>query len=320
MGMSQEMFIERHRGMWRRFEGMLDRLDYDEQGAPVDAFPERYREVCRHLAVARSRGYSPRVRARLEKMVERGHSILYRRHRRGPTRRVLSYAAGGFARDVRRNWRFLSVAVAAFVVPWVVMMAWVMAAPEVAVEVLGAQQIYELDVMYGGDGSEREASDDLTMFAYYIYNNVGIALRTFGAGVLAGVGSLVTLVFNGYYLGGASGYVEAAGYGESFWPFVIGHGSLELTAIVLSGMAGLKIGAAPIWPGRRGRIDALRHAARESVGLIVGVAVMLVAAAFVEAFWSPRDVEPMVRYVVGTGLWALVLGYFALAGRGRESR
>ncbi len=321
MGMSQEAFIKRYVGRWRDFEEILDRLETKNVDRPVDHFPEHYRQICRHLAVARSRGYSPAVRQRLEKMVERGHTILYGRSRARPTRRLWAYATGGFAADVRRNWLFLLVATIAFVLPFLVMMIWTALVPEVAVEVMGQGQVAEFESMYDGEGDyQRDAVDDAMMFAFYIYNNVGIALRTFGSGIFFGIGSLFIMLFNGVFIGTASGYVIAAGHGEQFWPFVIGHGSFELTAIVLAGMAGLKIGAAPIWPGRRGRVDALRQAAKDSVGIIIGFVVMLVIAAFIEAFWSPRDIEPMVRYIVGAGLWIMVLGYFAFAGRGRESR
>ena len=319
MGMSQESFVEHHQGRWREFEELLSQLESGSETAVVDDFSARYRQVCRHLAVARSRGYSPAVRARLELLVERGHTLLYRRRHRGRARRIWEYAAGGLARDVRQNRSFLVASLLALGLPFVVVMLWVMFRPEMAVEILGLRQMLELDMMYSSENVDRGAEDDLMMFAFYISNNVGIALRTFGSGIMLGLGSLFILVFNGVFLGAASGYVTAAGYGEQFWPFVIGHGSFELTAIVLAGMAGLKIGVAPIWPGRRGRIDALRKAAKESVGLICGFVVMLLIAAFIEAFWSPRATDPMVRYVVGGGLWALVLGYFALAGRGRES-
>lgn len=320
MGMSQEVFVNRYVDRWVDLEHMLDRIEQKDLAQPVDDFPERYRQVCRHLAVARSRGYSPAVRARLEAIVERGHSVLYRRSRKQPARAIWRYITGGFARDVRQNWRYLVVSTFVFVVPFLILMGWVVADPDMAVDVLGPGVVADLDTMYGTDDHDRSADDDLMMFAFYIFNNISIALRTFASGVVFGLGSLFILVFNGTFLGTASGYIVSAGHGDQFWPFVIGHGSFELTAIVLAGLAGLKIGAAPVWPGRRGRIDALRQAARDSVGIICGFVVMLVIAAFIEAFWSPRNIDPQIHYTVGAGLWALVIGYFVFAGRGRESR
>jgi hypothetical protein len=44
---------------------------------------------------------------------------------------------------------------------------------------------------------------------------------------------------------------------------------------------------------------------------------MFALAAFIEGFWSPlRVVAPQVKYGIGLALWALVIAYFVLAGRG----
>ena len=320
MGLSQEVFVRRYEALWEDFRDLLDSLDASGHGQPVDDFPAHYRTICRHLAVARSRGYSPVLRRRLEQLVQRGHTVLYQRTRRAPMREIWAYVAGGFARDVRGNWPFLVASLLAFALPFLAIMAWVIQEPPMAVEILGWEQAMALDEMYSSPNTDRWAGDDVMMFGFYISNNTGIALRTFGAGVIFGIGSLAILLFNGLFLGAASGYIVAAGHGANFWPFVIGHGSFELTAIVIAGMAGLKIGAAPIWPGRRGRVDAVRQAARESVGLILGFSAMMFIAAFIEAFWSPRLIDANIRYAVGFGLWLFVFAYFALAGRRRATR
>jgi uncharacterized membrane protein SpoIIM required for sporulation len=315
MGMSQEAFVRRYADGWADFEELLERMESKHLDRPVHEFPRQFRMVCRHLAIARSRGYSLGVQTRLERMVERGHGKFYGA-RPDPWRKVWEYAAGGFARDVRANWKPMLVSLLCFGVPFVALTLWVAMAPDRASEILGLFLLMNLDSMYGPSADlSRGADSDVMMFGFYIYNNVGIALRTFGAGLFFGIGSLFILLFNGVVLGAASGYVTGMGYSDNFWPFVIGHGSFELTAIVLAGGAGLKIGAAPIWPGRHSRLAAIRKAARESLGLILGFSAMLVIAAFIEAFWSPRQTEPIIRYVVGGGLWLFVISYFAFSGK-----
>jgi uncharacterized membrane protein SpoIIM required for sporulation len=109
------------------------------------------------------------------------------------------------------------------------------------------------------------------------------------------------------------------GYGENFYPFVIGHGAFELTAIVLSGAAGLRLGFALLAPGRLSRGQALLTAGRESVRILYGAAGMLVIAAFLEAFWSSAAlVPPPVKYGVGAFFGAVVLLYLWLGGRTRR--
>lgn len=315
--MSQASFVAKNKKTWREFEELLDELEGDYPSRPADSFPELYRTLCQHLSIARHRGYSAGVIERLNPLVERGHALLYA-SRVGNWSRLIEYARGGFARDVRRDWKLLAIATLLFFGPYFAMIAWLHVEPEWAYHVLGADMANEMEAMYASAEAmeaERASESDFMMFGYYIYNNVGIALRTFGSGVLLGVGSLAALIFNGVVLGAASGHVTNVGLGHNFWSFVIGHGSFELTAIVLAGQAGLKLGFAPIWPGRRTRLQALKDAARDSVGLVAGLATMLVIAAFIEAFWSSAHVADSIKYGVGAGLWVFVLAYLGLAGR-----
>ncbi|WP_331351678.1 stage II sporulation protein M, partial [Cellvibrio sp. UBA7671] len=81
----------------------------------------------------------------------------------------------------------------------------------------------------------RESSTNIEMFGFYISNNIGVSFRTFASGILFGVGSIFFLVYNGLLMGAVSGHLTNAGFTETFFTFVVGHGSFELTAICISG-------------------------------------------------------------------------------------
>jgi uncharacterized membrane protein SpoIIM required for sporulation len=155
------------------------------------------------------------------------------------------------------------------------------------------------------------------MFGYYIMNNVSIGLRTFASGLLFGIGSIIVLLTNGLMIGSIAGHLQAVGHGDPFWRFVAGHAAPELTAIVLAGAAGLRLGLALVAPGRRRRVDALIDAGRTGARMCLGIFAMLVFAAFVEAFWSSIGWIPaLVKYAVGATLWLIVLAWLTFGGRG----
>src|SRR3546814_19122766 len=91
------------------------------------------------------------------------------------------------------------------------------------------------------------------MFGLYIANNISIGFRTFAGGLLAGVGSLLVLVFNGVMLGTVAAHLQGIGHGGPFWRFVVGHAAPELSAIVVAGTAGLRLGLGLVAPGQIGR-------------------------------------------------------------------
>jgi len=165
-------------------------------------------------------------------------------------------------------------------------------------------------------GRLRTASTDWMMFGYYIRNNIGVSFQCFAGGLFAGVGSLFFLAYNGAFAGSLAGYLAARGLSSTFFPFVSTHSAFELTAIVLSGAAGLRIGHAVLAPRRLKRIDSLVQASRESIILLYGVTAMLLVAAAIEAFWSSAKWLPaMAKYTSAWICWAAVLGYFLLQGR-----
>jgi len=150
---------------------------------------------------------------------------------------------------------------------------------------------------------------------------VRIGFQTFAGGMLAGVGSAWFLGANGVIIGAVAGYLVHAGFGETFWSFVAGHSALELMAIVFSGAAGFRLGLAVIAPGNLSRKAALVAAAKPAVRMMYGAALMFLAAAFVEAFWSPLTEIPYDWKIgVGIGAWVVLLAYFLLAGRVRAAR
>ncbi|OLF52845.1 stage II sporulation protein M [Pseudomonas chlororaphis] len=320
--MKQSLFESRHQALWQRLREQLDRLERGQATPDSCArFPEDYRRLCQHLALARERGYSSFLIDPLQQLALRGHQQLYRQ--RSPLgARVLGFVLAGFPRLVREQWRFVLAAGLVFFASLLGIGLLVYLVPELIYSVLRPQQVAEMQGLYDPHASrlgrlaDRAAGEDWMMFGYYIMNNIGIAFQTFASGLLFGLGSLFFLFFNGLTIGAVAGHLTQIGYGATFWSFVVGHSAFELSAIALAGAAGLKLGWALIAPGRLPRAEALLLAARTSVQLIFGVVLMLLIAAFIEAYWSSLTwPAAWIKYLVGGICWLLLLAYLTCAGR-----
>ncbi len=343
--MKQRAFEEKYGERWEAFEQQLEILEPGSDlgnivvrirarsarrrgspgsTSPAAEFPRRYREVCRDLAVATQRRYSPRLLDRLNRLALGGHRQLYLRSTEF-VRQFIRFVGADFPRHVRKHWRPLTVAMLLFYLPALLVFLATWQAPELVYSVMSPEQVREFESMYDPAaehriGSNRGAESDMTMFGFYIFNNISVSFRTFASGILAGLGSAFFLVLNGLLIGALSAHVLHSGLHDPFFSFVIGHGSVELTAIVISGGAGLMLGYALIAPGTLTRAASLRQMAGESFRLIMGVIVMLVLAAMLEAFWSSKVTVPSgLKYGVGAGLWAAMFAYFAAAGRRHEA-
>jgi uncharacterized membrane protein SpoIIM required for sporulation len=92
---------------------------------------------------------------------------------------------------------------------------------------------------------------------------------------------------------------------------------LELTAICISGGAGLMLGWAVIAPGPFTRRDALRQVAGDAFGLLAGSALMLIVAGVIEAYVTPHF-PAAVRWSVAFLSACCLIAYFGFAGRYRS--
>lgn len=293
-----------------------------QRGKAVDAalLAARYRRVCENLALAQSRAYPMHLVARLEGLAQDAHQLIYRRQDYG-LRALGRLLRIELPRAVRSEWRLVLLALALFALPMALAFGLSLAGPDFPLRVLDARQLREFETMYGDGkahmGRLREAATDWQMFGFYIVNNIGIGFRTFGAGILAGIGSAFVLVFNGLHMGVITGHLTRVDLGHNLWPFVVTHSAFELTGIVLSGAAGLRMGLGWLAPGRLRRLDALRASAKAAVPLVYAAFFLLLVAAAFEAFWSPAAwVVPWVKYSVAAVCWTLVLLWLGLMGRG----
>jgi len=318
--LKQLEFENRYRDFWDSIELTLNG---DDSVSPelLAKFPKDYRRLCQHLAMAKSRRYAPGLISRLNDLVQQGYEALYGQSFDDKAS-ILEFIIYGFPAALRANARFLWVAAVVFVLPYIAIMIGTMMNDQLIYSVMDSGNVRMMESMYdpslGKLGRERQSDSDIQMFGFYIYNNIGIAFKCFATGVFLGVGSLFVLGFNGLHIGAVSGHLTALGYTETFYPFVIGHGSFELTAIVFSGAAGLMLGFSILAPGEHTRRRALQHAAKDAIKIMYGVFLMLLVAAFIEAFWSSSSSLPnFVKYGVGACLWVFVYYYCFFFARNR---
>jgi uncharacterized membrane protein SpoIIM required for sporulation len=319
-------FEELYQREWQELEGLLDQLLRRKKFAKTrtqvqgERVAVLYRRACEQLALARARSYPAYLLDQLERLTADAHQVIYQRREFGlaELKRFLSVE---FPRNVRAHAGYVWASAALLYVPTIVIGWLVYQRPELILSVVDAGTAASFERMYSDSATTigRAAQGDWVMFGFYIRNNVSVAFQCFAGGLFAGIGSLFYLVYNGALFGAVAGYLTERGHAATFYSFVVTHSAFELTAIVLSGAAGLKIGHALVVPGRRTRMQSLVEATRNCSGVVAGAAVMLLIAAAIEAFWSSAAWLPHpIKYSVAAGCWIGVLGYLTFQGRSAD--
>ncbi|TDF35119.1 stage II sporulation protein M [Alteromonadaceae bacterium M269] len=307
--MKQFDFAKQKEADWVLFERVLE----DKELARQHDLPKMLRQLSHDLAIAKSRHYSPAVISHLNELLLRGQQQLYK-----PTNRVVSPFLH-FIKDVfPRHLTEMRIAIiwahALFYGVGLIAFVLTIYEPDFIRHVIPNSQVVGIEEMYDPSSErfkeERASDSDFLMFGHYILNNISIAFRSFVGGLLLGFGALYILFFNAMYIGTISGHIVNVGYGSTFFSFVVTHGSFELTAIVLSAAAGFVMGYRLMAPGELTRADALKQTGKRVVPVVFGAFLLLVIAAFVEAFWSSSQTIPnAVKYTVGAICWLCVLVY-----------
>jgi uncharacterized membrane protein SpoIIM required for sporulation len=318
----REPFVAARSERWSKLQRLIDGLRRRKSVGGTPEFPRLYRQVCQDLALARRRMYGRELALDLNQLALDGREQLYRPAGRFLPR-ILDFFLRGFPRLVRGEAKLFWLAAALYVVPLAAMIVYAHTRPEVLYAVLDPEQVAEFEEMYDpadtAAGGGRESGSDVAMFGFYIMNNVGADFRFFAGGLAWGLGTILLLVFNGLFHGAVFGHLMHIGYDSTLFPFIIGHASFELTAMLISSAAGLRLGHTVLAPGRRTRTRALREVGSRCLLLLLGAAAMTMIAAFIEGFWSPSAAPIAAKFAVAGVLWTSVTVYFLFAGRGDGS-
>ncbi len=311
-----EGFVARRRERWERLSALLDRAASARHTLSVDELDELavlYRRAVSDLAIARRDFPDDRSTQFVNQLVTRGHAVIYR-ERPASWRRFRYFFATELPREYRAAWPYLLASGALFFGPLIAMALAIVIAPAAAELVLPPSIVAEIKdgkTWFDIDLAKRSLASSFIMT-----NNIRVTLIALGGGMLAGLGTVASLVYNGIHIGAVTGALIAYGLADRLVGFVSPHGFLELSVIVIAGACGLMMGRAMVWPGLQPRGQAIQGAARRGVRLLTGVLPLLVFAGLIEGFVSPSDFPWPIKLAIG--LCTAVALYSYLLGMGRD--
>ncbi len=162
-------------------------------------------------------------------------------------------------------------------------------------------------------------TDMLKLFAAELFShNAGIGLLCFAFGFAFGVPVVLLLFSNGATLGAFVALYASHGLTYELLGWMLIHGITEILALLLCAAAGLMLGRAMAFPGRRQRLDALADAGRTAGRLAVGAIFLFFIAAVLEAFPRQLITQDHIRWLIAVSslfIWGL---YITATWRGRK--
>jgi uncharacterized membrane protein SpoIIM required for sporulation len=290
-----DAFIAVHREDWDRLDALTRRrtLDADE----IDDLLALYQRTATQLSQVRSTNPDPVLTARLSMILHRarlritGARVPLWRHARDFLWNDLPAAL------FQARWTF-ALCAGFFLLVTLVSGLW-----------------------FGFDASARSSvltevqQRQLAGFAASVWtNNAWIAAQSVVFGV-TGIWPVWMLLQNGVNIGMSGGVLAAHGELGTFFVFLLPHGLLEMTAIVMGAGAGLRLFWAWVHPGPVPRGWALARASRAMVTVAVGLVGVLLVSGMLEGFVTPSSLPAWLRVAIGVVCFLAFLALVLVRGR-----
>ena len=324
-----QKFITDERPYWSELEAVLDRLDKKPDGKLPLRAPERfhylYQRTSADLAKISTFSAEPNTRFYLESLVSRAfgeiHETRKKPHRLKPLHWFFNVFPQTFRRHVRAFWiSLIAILIGAAFGGFTLVMD------------SNTKQILLPFSHLQGDPSDRVKQEEdveadrlkgakSTFSSFLMTHNTKVAIFTLALGMTWGIGTLMMLFYNGVILGAVALDYVLAGETAFLLGWLLPHGAVEIPAILLAGQAGIVLAGALIGWGQPISLRMrLRKISNDLVTLICGVALMLIWAGIIEAFFSQYH-EPVLPYPIkiAFGIFELIILALFLGRAGRKT-
>jgi uncharacterized membrane protein SpoIIM required for sporulation len=321
--------LRQRESSWRELDMLLDKMASPKYARPstedVLRLGQLYRAACTDLMLAEAHDLPRDTISYLHALVGRAHNAVYRAQ--GFRFSDWGKALFGMVPRRLRTDPALRIAAAVFWGSFLIFGLLAAGRPGFAAKVVGEAEVDQMEQMFSEafhqDGKGRSElsreRNDAFMTGFYIQHNTSIGLRCFAWGIFFGLGSLYELLRNGIMLGAGFGHMATTPYASNFFDFVTAHGPFELTAVVLAGAAGLRLGFGAILSVGARDLRPLRREAVNALPSVGAYAVMFVLAAFLEGFVSASPLPYAAKAGIACFSALLILAYLVFGGRGETA-
>jgi len=312
---------------WKGLESLLgaieSRPDRRLNSAEAQQLQELYAQVATDLNRVTHGALAPELRQYLERLVARAYAELYyapptRSEIWQPRRWLKIFRA--FPESFRRQSRYFAVAVLITALGCA-LGGLVVRYDPAAVDVLlpadylrnPGQRVHDEEQ---GQGHHLDSAQTEAAFsAQLIRHNIQVALLAAALGVTFGIGTALLLFENGILLGAVAVRYTQQGFGLFMTAWLLPHGAFEIPSILIAGQAGFYLARLLL---HRSEDRNVRQSMREWLVLVAGLAMMLVWAGLMEAFFSQHH-APVLPYqfkvAVAAAELVLLTMYLLLTGR-----
>lgn len=308
--MTETQFIEKNKKQWEELENLLDLKVKDP-----DKLHDLFVKVSSDLAYASTFYPKRSVRAYLNQLTQRVFDSMEKKKTEWSYAPIKNFFQNILPTEMYASRKALLSSFIVFTIALLIGVVSTANDPSFPKIILGERYIEmtEKNIDNNDPMAVYKDSEQADMFLQITVNNIRVSFLCFILGIFGALGTIIVLFSNGIMLGAFQYYFYSKGlFMESFLTIWI-HGTIEISAIIIAGAAGIVLGNGLLFPSTYDRGTSIQMAAKRAVRIIIGTLPLFVIAGFLESFVTRYTGMPTFLKVAIIGLSLLfILGLYVV--------
>lgn len=304
--MREGLFIKKNIDKWRQYQ-------YEKTNDP-DEMASQFTELVNDLGYSKTFYPQSKVTSYLNGLASRIYLGIYK-NKKEESSRIIRFWKTELPMVLYRHRRALFIALFIFVLFAVIGAVSAAHDGTFISAILGSDyvQMTEENIANGDPFGVYKGEEEWKMFISIAINNIQVAFYVFVLGFLLSLGTGWLLLKNGVMVGVFQYLFFSKGLGWASVLVIWIHGTLEISSIILSGAAGIILGNSILFPGTITRKKSMLTGAKDGMKILVGIAPILLIAAFLEGFVTRHtDMPKAISISILAISFAFVSWYFGL--------
>ena len=308
--MKEVTFIRQNLDKWRSYETVAESPALSTPDEMADA----YIDVTSDLAFSQTHYPQSRITLYLNNLASAIHQNIYR-NKRERWSRIITFWTQEVPLTMWDARKELRLSFVIFLISALIGVVSQLLDPEFSRLVMGNRYVEMTlnNIENGTPMAVYDGGSEGLMFFMITKNNIGVAFMAFVSGLLTSFGTGLILLQNGVMLGAFQTFFAQHGL---LWESALAiwlHGTIEISAIIVAGAAGLAMGNGWLFPGTYSRLYSFRRGAKRGLKIVIGTVPLFCVAGFIEGFLTRHTEWPdMGRLTIILFSAAFIIYYYVV--------
>jgi len=287
----ESVFIEQNEADWRSLEKLLKDPVRD-----ADKLLQLFEKVSGDLAYARTYYPNRSIKVYLNNLTQEVLNLIHKKKKKFELNDILDFYRHTLPYEIYKTRKAFYTSFFVFVLAVVIGVVSSANVPDFCNMILGDDymEMTEDNINDGDPMAVYKKMDQGSMFMMITINNIRVSFLCFVLGLLGSVGTIIVLISNGIMLGAFQYYFYSKGLFLTSFLTIWIHGTIEISAIIIAGAAGIILGNGLLFPRSYNRHASLIISAKRALKIILAIIPLFIIAGFLESFVTRLTELPMI--------------------------